>query len=89
MKREHSRNIEILTAWIEQLQLQTGAAVPGPAPAHRTQAQGSGPAPDMALYVGDEEEALIDAHASGLINDDQLSEGLQQLGFLNKEVIHS
>jgi hypothetical protein len=84
LKKEHQRTVEALTAWIEQLQLQVGAPTT-PIAAPQT---GSGEKPsDYAMYVGDEEADLIDAHAMNLINDAQLEEGLAQLGFMNKEVI--
>jgi hypothetical protein len=87
LKKEHQRTVEALTAWIEQLQLQVGAAgSPPPQAVHRPAASGSAAPPEMAMFMGEEEEALRDAHANDLIDDNQLNEGLKQIGFLNTEV---
>lgn len=87
LKKEHQRTVEALTAWIEQLQLQQGAPIGSTQSAAQSRQAGAAPPPNEALYMGEEEEAIYDAHANGMITDEQLSESLQQLNFLNKEVI--
>lgn len=79
LKSEWSKERDILLAWIENLQMQLGAA----AIPHQPDTQG--PVDErLALYVGEEEESLLDAHASGLISDEQLEESMSQLGTLTK-----
>lgn len=79
LKAEWAKERDILLAWIEQLQLQVGTLT---AP-RQTETQ---PPVDqsMALYIGEEEEQLLDAHASGLITDEQLEESMAQLQSLTK-----
>jgi len=80
LKKEHQRTVEALTAWIEHLTAQIGApgtpVAPAPPP----------PSPDMAMFVGDDEQDLRDAHEMGLIDEAALEEGLRQIGFLNAEI---
>ncbi len=79
LKAEWAKERDILLAWVEQLQLQVGTLT---AP---RQVETQPPVePSMALYVGEEEEALLDAHASGLLTDAQLEESMAQLDSLTK-----
>jgi hypothetical protein len=72
LKKEHQRMVEALTAWIEQLQLQVGAPPLQPLPDAHTQPV----APSASLYVSDEESTIREAFDEGLIDEDQLLEGL-------------
>ena len=38
------------------------------------------------MYVGEDEEALLDAHANGLIGDDEFQTAMEQVGLLNKRI---
>ena len=79
----HKREIDIMTAWIEQLQAQVGAVGHSP----RAEEFGTPQLVPETLYVGDDEQDLLDAREANLIDDLQLEEGLRQLGYLNKEVV--
>lgn len=81
--RSHKREIDIMTAWIEQLQQQVGAVGHSPRP----EQFGNPQMMPTTLHVGDDEQDLIDARDMGLIDDLQLEEGLRKLGYLNKEVV--
>jgi hypothetical protein len=77
LKKEWSKERDIMLAWIEQLQLQVGALA---APRDLGPQQPDLQAQALAMYVGDEEEQLLDAHASGLITDEQLEAEMAALG---------
>lgn len=79
LKAEWAKERDILLAWIEQLQLQVGASTAPLSPEKQPASDQS-----MALYVGEEEEQLLDAYASGLITDEQLEESMAQLNSLTK-----
>lgn len=85
VKAAHAREVAILVSWIEQLQLQVGAVnsprAPEPAKA--------GVEPEMAMFMSDDEQDLRDAREMNLIDDAQLAVGLEQLGFINHEVVAS
>ena len=78
----HKREIDIMTAWIEQLQGQVGAVGHSP-----RQDPVQNYAQAEALYTSDEQQALLDAREFGIIDDIQLEDGMKKLGFLNKEVV--
>lgn len=78
----HKREIDIMTAWIEQLQAQVGAVGHSPRPAEF----GTAEAVPTSLFVGDEEQDLMDALDQGLIDQPMFEEGMRKLGFLNHEV---
>lgn len=62
----HKREVDILAAWVESLQMQQGSpAAPLRAPEPSTQA------PDISLYVSEDEEQILEALANGIINEDQ------------------
>ena len=84
LNREHKRTVEALTAWIEHLQAQLGTPQPM-APVNPSEQ------PSMTMYgqdayVGEDEEALIAAHASGLIEDSEFQKAMDQVGLLNKTI---
>jgi hypothetical protein len=79
----HKREIDILTAWIEQLQSQVGAVGHSP----RAEPTFGAAAPPQTLYVSEDEQDLLDAREAGLIDDLQLEEGLRKMGFHNNEVV--
>lgn len=73
----HKREVDILAAWVEQLQqqlnMQTAARTPGDPPKLSE-------VPEMQLYISGEEEDLIDAHAQELIDDATFQAGMAELG---------
>lgn len=84
LKKEHQRTVEALTAWIEQLSMQVGQpSTPAPVPPSAAPMPVEG---GNSLYMSDDEADLYEAHASGLINDAQLQEGLKHAGFANTEL---
>lgn len=83
LKKEFDRERSILVAWIEQLQAQVGTMN---SPRDPESAAAHAPHPGMALYISSEEEDLIDAHAQGLIDDEQFQQGMESLGRVTAEV---
>jgi len=77
LKAAHKREVDILVTWIEQLQAQIGATN---SPRDPEQPQKLSEMPEMALYLSSEEEDLLDAHAQGLIDDEQFQQGMAELG---------
>jgi hypothetical protein len=80
----HKREIDIMTAWIEQLQAQVGAVGHSPRPEQFGAAE---PAVPTSLFVGDDEQDLMDALDQGIIDQPAFEEGLRKLGYLNTEVV--
>lgn len=80
LKKEHQRTVEALTAWIEQLQMQLGAA----SLAAKTAPDAGMPA--MSMFVNEEEAALDDALEMGLLTKEQHAEELSRLQFSNAEL---
>jgi hypothetical protein len=83
LKEAHAREVAIMTAWIEQLQLQVGTFN---SPRTPDQPKAINEQPGMALYLSSEEEDLVDAHAQGIINDEQFEMGMAELGRVSAEV---
>lgn len=79
----HKREIDIMTAWIEQLQSQVGAVGHSP----RAEPMFGAAQPPQTLYVSEDEQDLLDAREAGLIDDLQMEEGLRKMGFHNTEVV--
>ena len=89
LKREHDKVVEALTAWIEYMQAKEGApTAPNMVPSTTgfSRALGGAAPPDMALYQSDDESDLRDAHEMGLIDDDSLEAGLQQIALSRQTV---
>jgi len=84
LKKEHDRTIQSLVAWIEQLQAQVGAVRTTPGPGANIPA----PMPEvnMAMYLGEEEESVLDAFANDLITQEQMEAALAEIGMRNKVV---
>ncbi len=83
LKKEHDRTIQSLVAWIEQLQAQVGATRTTPGAATQP------PAPaevNMSMYLGEEEESVLDAFANDLISQEQMEAALAEIGMRNKVV---
>jgi hypothetical protein len=38
------------------------------------------------MYVGEDEETLLDAYANGLIDDAEFQKAMEQVGLLNKQI---
>ena len=83
LKKEHNRTVEALAEQIEYLRVQLGTPTPQPA-SNPTQQPMAVVGQDM--YVGEDEEALLDAHANGLIDDAEFQKALEQVGLLNKQI---
>ena len=70
----HKREVDILAAWVESLQMSQGspaAPLRGPEP--------STTAPDISLYVSEDEEQLLEALANNMITEDQFQAELQRM----------
>ena len=83
LKEEHKRTVAVLADQVEHLRFQLGVPIP-PAPAKNPTDQ------PMALvgqdmYVGEDEETLLDAHARGFIDDAEFQKAMEQVDLLNKE----
>lgn len=83
LKAEHLRTVEALAEQIEYMRIQLGAPTPA-APLNPSEQPMALVGQDM--YVGEDEEALLDAYASGLIEGDEFQKALEQVGLLNKQV---
>jgi len=83
LKKEHLRTVESLAEQIEFLRTQLGSPTPQP-PANPSEQPMALLGQDM--YVGEDEEALLDAHARGLIDDAEFQKGMEQVGLLNKRI---
>jgi hypothetical protein len=83
LKEAHRREVDILVTWIEQLQQQVGAFN---SPRDPGEPQKLSEHPAMAMYVTDEEEALIDAHAQEIIDDEQFQQAMNELRSLKVEI---
>jgi len=83
LKKEHLRTVEALAEQIEYLRIQLGTPKLQP-PANPTEQPMAVVGQDM--YVGEDEEALLDAHANGLIGDDEFQTAMEQVGLLNKRI---
>jgi hypothetical protein len=79
--RSHHREVEILTDWVRSLQMDKGAPS---APLRGPEPTTTGP--DLAMYIGEEEESLLEALANGLINETQFQAELAKLQARNHEV---
>lgn len=80
----HKREVDILRDWVQSLLMSQGAPVaPASTSLGANSGVGAGTPPDMALFVGDEEQDLRDAFEMDLISEDDLQEGLRQLAAAN------
>jgi hypothetical protein len=79
--RSHHREVEILTDWVRSLQMDQGAPsapLRGPVP--------STTLPDLAMYIGEEEDSLLEALANGLLDEAQFQSELAKLQARNHDV---
>jgi hypothetical protein len=69
----HKREVDILTSWVEHLQLQIQSPMASP-----RELPPPGPV-DMKMYMGDDESDLQDAFDQGIIDKPALDAALAQL----------
>ena len=83
LKKGHLRTVEALAEQIEYLRMQLGAPTPRPAlnPSDQPMAMVG-----QDLYVGEDEEALLEAHAAGLIEGEEFQKAMEQVGLINKQI---
>ena len=83
LKDAHKREVDILVTWIEQLQAQVGAMN---SPRNPGETQRISEQPGMGLYMTSEEEDLIEAHAQGLIDDEQFQAAMNEISAMKVEI---
>jgi len=83
LQKGHLRTVEALAEQIEYLRTQLGMPTPKP-PLNPTDQPMAMVGQD--LYVGEDEETLLEAHAAGLIEGEEFQKAMEQVGLINKEV---